>query len=210
MDLIISKFGCVHHDVQNRVQSSQISNPIDNYGRAKMAYELKPNEKFTPTMVYMSEGMVWGKLLSPQSIRVSTWLKTTIVPTYYSFYDAQVLTFSGNKPIPYKFSEYHVHLSKVQALHVLPPEKPEMDYDPNEPNRKMAFAVVTMGRYWFEGKRRISALADLAGSINTGKEVFSPMYEVTVKHPTIPSLKSIQVPYLLFRREHASYGVIAE
>ncbi len=164
-------------------------------------YTLQEHEKFTPTMIYTPTSIIWGNLLSPKTIRAEFWLKTTILPDYFSVHNGKMMIFSGAQPMRMAFGEIHIPVLNIAGIHVLPPLKPEIDYDTNEPNRAMAPVTALMGLYRFDGLWRISSLADLSTSLKTGKEKFTPLYEVTVSHPTAPSMKPMQIPYVLLRRE---------
>lgn len=170
-------------------------------------YTLDESEKTTLCMAYLPMKLVWGDLLSKKGIRVATWLKMQLVPDYFTFYNAQVLIFGGAKPIRLAFPELHIPTSGTLAYHLLPPATSEfeIDYDLDEPNRKMEPVAVLVNIFRFDGWRRISSLGNFAASLAVGKETFVPLYDVTISHPTVPSMKSIQVPYTLFRQDAGLY-----
>ncbi len=169
---------------------------------------LDENEKITPCMVYLPMRLIWGNLISKKGIRVETWLKMTLLPDYLTFLDAQMLIFGGPKPVRQSYAEIYAPLSEILAYHLLPPalQHIEMDYDPNEPNRKMEPTTVYTSVFRFDGYKRISTLGDFSTAIATSKEVFTPLYDVTVSHPIASTMKPLSVPYLLLRHANATYA----
>ena len=100
--------------------------------------QLGEEDKITPVMIYTSHSMVWGQAFSKQAIRVSTWLHTDMAPTYMKIYNAQLLLAGGSSsPAPAKHPILHLQTRNINAFHLVPPFADDVDYDPDEPNRKM-------------------------------------------------------------------------
>ena len=164
-----------------------------------MAYTLKDHENVVSTMIYADMKMYWGKLVTPQAVQAATWLKMSMLPDYFTLLDAGMMLFGGGSPTRLTLDEVYVPVSTILAFHVLPPEEVEKDYDDNEPNREMYDVTAFCSVFRFDGKRRLSTLSDFSTAIQASKESFASMYDVTVSHPLVPSMKGLSVPYALTR-----------
>lgn len=169
---------------------------------ARMQIELQPGEKITPVMIYTLNSLAWGSVVTKEAIRVSLWLRTPMAPQYISLLNAQVMSVGGSEPgKPQPFRELLIPSSQVVAIHLTPPESDPLDYDPDEPHRKMAPTTALVGSFRFDGKIRMSDMTDLNRYLDVSTETFTPLYEVEISQPAIPALGVIRVPFCLLRRE---------
>lgn len=171
---------------------------------------LASDEKVTPVMVYTLTGLAVGKLITKEQVRVSTWLRTDMAPAYLSLHEARFLSLAGSEGgQSLTFSELHLPTSQTLAFHLLPPTSDPLDYDPNEPHRKMEPTSVIVGFFRFDGLMRMSTHSTLGQYLEVTKEIFTPFYEVEITNLAIPSLKAVRVPYALIRQDAALFATRA-
>lgn len=163
--------------------------------------------KATPVMAYTGTQFIWGEVVSVEAIRVSTWLRTQAVPKFLHFLDAQVLSFNaggGLKPV--HFHEFFLPSAHVLAFHLKPPLQDPLDYDPNEPMRKMEPVTALVGNFRFDGYLRMSTQTNLERFLEVAKESFISMYDIQISHPAIPALSGLRTPFSLIRMESVSFS----
>ena len=168
-------------------------------------HKLSDNDDSVPSMAYLANGLIWGNLLTKKALRTSIWLKMPMAPEHFLFMDANVMIFSGTQQARASFFELHIPIGNILAFHVLPPAPVEMDYDPNEPNRKFEAVTALVGPFRFDGNRRISVMADLATSLAKSGEKYSGLYDVTVTYP-VPTMRALKLPFVLLRQDATFYG----
>jgi len=162
---------------------------------------LAHDEKVTPVAVYTLTGLAVGKLITKEQVRVSTWLRTDMAPVYLSLYEARFLSLTGGeKGQSLAFPGLNLPTSQTLAFHLLPPASDPLDYDPNEPHRKMEPVSAILGFFRFDGFMRMSAHSTLEQYLEVTKETFTPFYDVEVTNLAIPSLKAVRVSYALVRQ----------
>lgn len=172
----------------------------------------KPNmlahdEKITPVAVYTLTGLAVGKLVTKEQVRVSTWLRTDMAPEHLSLRQARFLSLTGaGSSQSLAFAELHVPTSHVLAFHLLPPVSDPLDYDPNEPHRKMEPITVMVGFFRFEAFLRMSTYAVLGKYLEVTKEMFTPVYDVQISNLAMPSLDVVRVSYALVRQDTSLFA----
>ena len=169
--------------------------------------QLADDEKLTPIMIYTSHSMVWGGLYSKQAIRVSTWLNTDMVPTYFRIFDAQILLVSGGQtPPPIKLPVLHLNTQNINAFHLMPPFADGADYDPNEPNRKMVPTAALIGAFRFDGFVRMAEFSNVDNYLGALKGEYTPLYDITMTCPLVPSIKGVKAPMVLLRQDRVMFS----
>jgi hypothetical protein len=164
-------------------------------------------EKVTPVMVYTSNTLIWGDLYTKEAIKVSVWLRTANAPQYVCLHQAQVITLGGAGPIkPYSYDELHVPTAQVIAFHIKPPDREPVDYDPDEPNRKMESITALVGTFRFDGTLRMSNQTRLERYLDVITESYTMIYEVAISQPAIPAMGVIRVPMALTRRDVVAFA----
>jgi len=170
-------------------------------------YVVAAEEKITSVMVYTRDMLVLGDVANKEAVRVSTWLRTASVPKYIYFHDANILSFnSGSQPKPQQFKDLHLPTAQVVAFHIKPPAHDPLDYDPQEPNRKMEAIIALAGPFRFEGYVRMSQQTSLEKFLEVAKEDFVSLYDVEIKMPSVPNIGVIHVPFALVRTDQVSFS----
>jgi hypothetical protein len=174
-------------------------------------YNLAPDEKTAPVMAYTETSMVWGDVIVKDIIRVSTWLRTSMVPDHIHLNNAHsLLIVNGNPTKAPFFKELHLPTTQIIAYHLIPPAKDPPDYDPNEPNRKMEPVTLLIGPFRLDGNLRLAGKADLAKYIETAHEMYTSVYEVEISCPSLPTLGVVRVPFMLARMTAAIFATRKE
>jgi len=89
---------------------------------------------------------------------------------------------------------------------LLPPASEPLDYDPNEPHRKMEPVSALLGFFRFDGLMRMSTHTTLGQYLEVTKETFTPFYEVEITNLAIPALKAVRVSYALVRQDASLFA----
>jgi hypothetical protein len=170
-------------------------------------YTLDEGEKVTAVMIYTSHMLIWGDVVTKAAMRVSTWLRTPSVPRYFFMHDANIVMISGSSPSkPHFFSEIHLPVAEAIAFHMKPPAHDPIDYDPNEPMRKMMPVTALAGLYRFYGTVRMSVQTALEKFLEVSKETFIGLYDAEITLPSIPAMGVIRVPYTLLRSDRVAFS----
>lgn len=161
---------------------------------------LEDDEKITPVMLYTQGKLIWGDVVTKSAIRVSTWLRTQAIPRYIFVHNAQILSFdSGGTPKPQSFDQLHIPSCKVIAIHIKPPDRDPLDYDPNEPMRSMTPASALVGAFRFDGFLRMSTQTTIERFLDVAKEDFTSIYDLEIRQPSFPQMGVIRAPMALIR-----------
>ena len=164
-------------------------------------------EKITPAMIYTQNTLIWGDLYTKEAIKVSVWLRTTMAPQYLTIRRAQVVTLGGAGPIkPVGYDELHIPTPQVIAYHIKPPDRDPLDYDVNEPNRKMEPITALVGSFRFDGTVRMSNQTNLERYLDVTSENYTMIYEVAISQPAIPAMGVIRVPMALAKRDVVAFA----
>jgi hypothetical protein len=179
---------------------------IDNIPSTPSA-SLTSDEKATPVMFYTAQSMVWGKVVSKTAIRINTWLHTDMVPDYYKVLDAQLLLAGqAGAPRPQAMPVAFLHTQQILAFHLMPPASEPMDFDPNEPNRKMFALTAVVGLFQFDGYLRMSQHSDPGTFLNSLKGIYVSFYDARMTCPALPQIKGIETPLVLIRQSSAIFS----
>lgn len=186
-----------------------ITPPIPS-ATTSLPYQLEPDDKVTPLMVYTAHGMARGELVHKQVVRVSTWLRSVAGITYLTLYRAQtMITAGGSAPQVASYIEFHVPIVQVVAYHILPPAQEPLDYDPSEPHRKLQPLIINFGPFRALGKLRIGETTNLTTHLKTSRESYMSIYDVEVSNPSVPNLAPIKAPMMLVQPTLATFAVKA-
>lgn len=167
-------------------------------------YTLAPGEKSSLVMVYTQNMLVRGEVVTSESVRVNTWLRTQGVPEYMHILKPQVLTFGSGSVKSMTYAEIFFPVAQVIAFHTIPPTPNTMDYDETEKNRVMVPVTTLVGTFLFKGKLRISSQAGLGSSIELAHSAWMSIYEVEVANPFLPQMQPLQVPLILLNPRQIS------
>jgi hypothetical protein len=171
-------------------------------------YQLLPDEKTTPVMIYTQNQLVRGDVVTKQNIRVSIWLRTEGAPEYLHLLKAQVITLNSSPARALNLAEIYMPTTQVLCFHMTPPDHDPMDYDETEKNRVMQPVVVQVGTFLLNGFLRISTQVDLGTSISSNVRVsWFSLYHTKISNPNIPQMGEMPVPMLLMRPTQVSFGL---
>jgi hypothetical protein len=165
-------------------------------------YNISSDEKVVPVMAYTGNSIIWGDVVVKMVIRVSTWLRTNMAPDTLCLYNAKLLATNNSSAIlhPLSTPELHLPASQVLAFLIVPPAKDPLDYDLNEPNRRMDPTTVLAGSARIDGFIRFATMSNLKKYLEINKESFTPIYDAEITNLAIPSLRAIHVQYVLVRQ----------
>jgi hypothetical protein len=168
-----------------------------------------PDEIKAPVMFYTATNIFWGDVLYKSTIRVSTWLRTNVVPDFLTIVNARAMPTTAHldQPRPILFPELHIPTSQVLAYHLLPPAKEPLDYDPTEPNRVMDPVTVIVGTFRFDGSMRMSSRTTLRKYLDVTRESFSSLYDVEISNHIIPALGVVKVPFVQVRQLGVTFSI---
>lgn len=165
-------------------------------------FELDEGEKATAVMAYTANMLAWGEVITRESMRVSTWLRTPAAPQYLTLHDAHV-RFQSATGIGrmQSFAALHLPSSQIIAFHLIPPARDPVDYEENEPHRKMEPVTALVGAFRLDGLIRMSTQTNLERYLDVAKETFTTFYEVEITQPGEAQMGTLRVPYVLLRRD---------
>ncbi|MGD0003206.1 MAG: hypothetical protein ABSE06_03135 [Anaerolineaceae bacterium] len=164
-------------------------------------YRLAPDEKMNQVMIYTANSLLWGDLVVKSLIRVSTWLRTSAVADWLTLYNANLLvTNQGAAVKPVSFTEIHVPVTQIIAIHLIPPAQDPIDFDPTELNRRMEPVNAIFGSFMAKANLRISTNATLKKFIELNHEIFTGLYDIEVTSLTLQNFGTVKVPYILLRQ----------
>lgn len=167
----------------------------------KSAYQTDADEKVVPVMIYTSNYLYLGDVIVKNIVRVNTWLRTNMAPDIIHLHRVNCLqTLTGDTSKSLFFPEVYIPSIQVNAFHIMPPNKEPLDYDPNEPNRRMEPMTALIGPFRMDGNVRIAAKSDLSKFIELAHETFSALYDVEISLPGMQSFRTIRVPFVLARQ----------
>jgi hypothetical protein len=167
---------------------------------------LADDEKSTAVVVYTDAFMLWGDAVTKERIRVSTWLITNMAPDIVCINNAMVLYPGGGSTRPTTYTEIHIPIGKIIAMHMMPPATDPLDYDPAEANRKLEPVSALVGSFHMDGLMRMAQSADLKKYLEISRELYTPLYDVTITHPLLTQLNLPRVSYVLVRQNVTSFA----
>lgn len=170
-------------------------------------YTVEQDEKVVQLMVYVPGAFYRGEVVVKQMIRVSTWLRMNTAPDHISLYNAKGMISTGSTPKLLQYSELHVPVPQIQALHLVPPSTEPLDYDPTEPNRRMQAIVALMGSFRMDGCMRLTGSLSLKRYLETTREKFTSLYDVRISNLVITGMAPVTVPFVLVRQEAVIFGM---
>ncbi len=89
---------------------------------AQKTYQITDEEKATQVMLYTVNALFTGEVVTKKIIRVSTWLRTPMVPQFITVRSAHMIDMtSSSNPRQMQFDELLIPFSQVIAFHIRPP-----------------------------------------------------------------------------------------
>jgi len=164
------------------------------------------NEKSTPVMVYTSNSLSRGEVITRQAIRVNTWFRTQAAPEFLCIRKAQVLLQGVAGLQNLAFDEYHIPIGQVLAMHMIPPVTDELDFDQSEPNRKMEPVTVMVSNFRMNACIRMATQSNLGKFLDTARETWLSIYEVEISNSSIPGMGVLHVPAAIIRLSGVTFA----
>lgn len=165
------------------------------------------DEKIASVMIYTTDALLWGDIVIKTGIRVSTWLRTQGVPRFVRIFNANRIRFAATGSArPLGVPELFLPSDEITAFHLKPPATDPVDYDPQEPNRKMVPVSAFVGWFRFNGLLRMSNVTDVDRYLDVAKEPYIPVYDLTITNLSVPNMAAIQTPYALVRSRDTSFA----
>ncbi len=115
-------------------------------------YQLASDEKATTVMVYSSNTLVHGDLVTRQTVKVSILPRMQALANYLHFLKAQIWFFGGGEPRLLNYSEYFFPVDRMVGLHIAPPAFDPPDFTAGLVNRAMSDIGMIMGMFVVKGK----------------------------------------------------------
>jgi hypothetical protein len=171
-----------------------------------MPVTLQPGDKLSSVIIYTSDMLVMGDVVTKEAVRVSTWLRTASIPQFICIFDAKLLQLGGGAPRQLSFDELRLPSAQVNAFHLKPPAQDALDYDPNEPMRQMLPVSALIGSFRFDGVLRMSTQTNLNRFLDVAKEVFVSMYDITITNPSLSNMGPMRIPFALLRMACAQFA----
>lgn len=162
-------------------------------------YTLGPEEKTSLVMAYTQTGLVRGEIVTRDSVRINTWLRTDSAPDYIHFHNAQWLQASAGTVKSMAHNELLLSVSQLIGFHAVPPSDEPLDYNPREDNRINKPVQIVMGLFMVKGFVRTSAQTDLVTSLQIVHSPWLSIYEAEISSPQLPQMPPLQVPMALVR-----------
>jgi hypothetical protein len=170
-------------------------------------YTLASDEKTSLVMVYTAATLVRGEVVTKQSARVNTWLRTDGAPEYLHLLKAQVLDFIGSQVRSSSHAEIFLPAVQVIGFHLAPPAQDALDYDAGEANRTVQPVTVLLGAFVLKGKVRISTQIGFGTSIATSRVPWMSVYEAEISSPLLPQMGTLAVPMLVVRPSQVNFAL---
>lgn len=168
-------------------------------------YTLGPEEKASLVMAYTQTGLIRGEVVTRDSVRINTWLRTDSAPDYIHFYKSQWLQASAGMIKSMAYNELLLPVSQLIGFHPVPPTEEPLDYNPREDNRINKPVLIVLGLFVINGFLHTSAQTDLVTSLQITHSPWLSVYEAEISSPHLPQMPPIQVPMMLVRPMHVAF-----
>lgn len=168
-------------------------------------YTLGPEEKVSVVMAYTQTGLVRGEIVTRESARINTWLRTDSAPDFIHLHKLQWLQASGGAIKPLAYAELLLPVSLIIGFHLVPPASEPLDYNEREDNRVNKRITILMGLFVVNGHIRTSAQTDLLTNLQISHSPWLSVYEAEISSPQLPQMPPLQVPMLLVRSTQVAF-----
>ncbi len=170
-------------------------------------YQLAPDEKTTTVMVYSSNKLVHGELITRQSVRVSILPRMQALTNFLHFLKAQIWFFGGGEPRLIKYSEYFFPVDGIIGFHIAPPACDPLDYEQGLLNRSLSDVNMVLGVFLVKGKILVSTQVELAANLELAYKNWLSVYEADISSPFLTQMPVLHVSMLLVRPPQVSFGL---
>ncbi|MDR3577247.1 MAG: hypothetical protein P4L50_25585 [Anaerolineaceae bacterium] len=173
----------------------------------KLPIPMGHDEKCISVMAYTATNICMGDVVIKEKLRGSTWLRTNAAPDSVCLFNARVLNVNNTgTPKQLLLPELHISVAQIHLFHLVPPAQDPLDYDINEPNRKLEPITLLCGSFRIDGKIRISTQSTLAKYVELTRETFTSLYDAEISCSLLPALGIIKVPYTIVRQSTSMFA----
>ncbi len=169
-------------------------------------YQLDPNEKKTPVVLYTEDTLIHGEVITKKIVRVPILLRTEGAPKYLHLLNAQIIR-PDNATNVSKFDELLTPVSELVGFHVAPNIEVELDYEEGQANRRMLPLKVAMGSFLLDSKIRISTQTELDKSLEVMRSDWLSLYDARISNAYLTQMK-VTSAMILVRPEKVSFGIM--
>jgi hypothetical protein len=168
-------------------------------------YTLGPEEKVSVVMVYTQTGLIRGEVVTRDTVRINTWLRTDSAPEYIHMYKSQWIQSTGGQVRSLAYAELLLPITPVIGFHLAPPSTEPLDYNEREDNRVNKPIMLLMGLFTVKGRLRVSSQTDISTSLQISHSQWMSVYDAEIGSPQIPQMPPFTVPMMLVRAPQAFF-----
>lgn len=172
-------------------------------------YQLAPDEKTATVMVYSSNKLIHGDLITKQNVRVSILPRMQAITNFLHFLKAQIWFFGGGEPRLLNYAEYFFPVDRMVGFHLAPPACDPLDYETGLVNRTLSDINLVLGVFLVKGKILVSTQVELGANLELASKSWLSVYEAEISSPFLAQMPVIHVPMLLVSPVQASFGLRA-
>lgn len=148
-------------------------------------YTLEPGQKATQVMAGTPDMLIWGDLITREQVKISAFLNT-LAEDFLPLCDAKVLFLAPAQQVaPILKSRVHIKLEEVLFFYGMGMSEPLPE---QSETRRLESVEVFVASYRIEGLILKSPIADLHTMLLVAKEVYTPVYQATIRHVAKPWL----------------------
>ena len=162
-------------------------------------YTLGPEEKISVVMAYTQNGLIRGEVVTRESMRLNTWLRTDSAPDFIHFYKAQWIQAVAGQVKSLAYPELLLPVTPLIGFHLAPPAQEPLDYDAREDNRINRQITITMGLFIIKSYLRVSAQTDVATNLQISHSPWLSVYDAEIVSPYLTQMPAFTVPMLIVR-----------
>ena len=172
-----------------------------------MEYQIEPEDKSTTVMVYTTNMLVRGELITKKIMRVGIWPRSMGVPNLLHLFNPNVLLFGGPAPKHFSQAEIFIPTANLIGFHPATFLDEPLDYDPNEKNRSTASVSLIMGGFIVKGQIRIASTSNLSTSLEVMYNGWLSVYDAEITNSFLPQTQPMLVKFLLVKPNQTSFFV---
>jgi hypothetical protein len=162
------------------------------------AYTVGPDEKATQVMIGTADTLLWGSLVTKESVRISVFLNT-LAEEFVPLHDTKVLFLAPSQQVtPIERPSLHIKLEEILTFFAmndpepLPEETETRHYVPIE---------ALVGSYQIEGKILKPPMSTLQNMLLVSRALYLPIYEATMRHVAKPWLGTLTAQLVQVQRD---------
>ena len=164
---------------------------------SELTHKLGPDEKTTQVLIGTSDTLIWGNLVTKQSVRTSVFLNT-LAEDFVPLYDTKVLFLTPTQQVtPMERPSLFVKLEEILLFFAM--NDPEPLPEQTETRQYTPIEAIA-GSYQIEGKLLKPPMSTLQNMLLVSRAVYLPIYEATIRHVAKPWLGTISARLVEVRR----------